>query len=132
MFTDTETTGLNPRKDTLVLVQLYQPHLGAPIIIDWREAWATGQTSSPTSLPSTLLVAHNAKFDASVLRANGVRLGELFCTQIAEQVLRGVGLEDARVQGIELSLAGLAKSYDGHRQAAIQGRTRMVLRYTPA
>ena len=39
VFADTETTGLNPRRDTLVLVQLYQPSLAEPILIDWRKAW---------------------------------------------------------------------------------------------
>ena len=111
IFTDTETTGLNPRRDTLVLVQLYQTGLAEPILIDWRKAWPSWADLLSEVFAKHLLVAHNAKFDLGVLRANGVSFGQVFCTQVAEQVLRGVGLEDARVQGIEVSLAGLAKTY---------------------
>ena len=111
VFTDTETTGLNPRQDKLVLVQLYQPHLAEPILIDWRESWDNWADRLSDVFGQHLLVAHNAKFDVSVLRANGVKVGEVFCTQIAEQVLQGVGLEDARQQGIGVGLAGLAETY---------------------
>ncbi len=111
IFTDTETTGLNPRQDKLVLVQLYQPHLAEPILIDWRESWDNWADRLSDVFGQHLLVAHNAKFDVSVLRANGVKVGQVFCTQIAEQVLQGVGLEDARQQGIGVGLAGLAETY---------------------
>ena len=84
----------------------------------------SGQTLLTDVFAEHLLrVAHNAKFDASqYFRANGVLLGELFCTQIAEQVLRGVGLEDARVQGVELSSGGSGQeAMRFNRQAGIQG-----------
>jgi DNA polymerase I len=111
VFTDTETTGLNPRTDTLVLVQLYQPHLTHPIIIDMRESWPTWKDRLSEVFERHLLVAHNAKFDVSMLLANGMKVGAIFDTMIAEQVLQGVGMEDARQHGINLSLAGLAEKY---------------------
>ena len=80
-------------------------------MIDWRKFWPSWADALSAALAPLLFVAHNAKFDLSVLRANGVKVGQVFCTQVAEQVLSGVGLEDARIQGIELSLAGLSTKY---------------------
>jgi DNA polymerase I len=111
IFFDTETTGLNPRKDTLVLLQLYQTMMPEPIVIDWRGAWPSWADALSEVFSESLLVAHNAKFDLSWLRRVGIKAGRVYCTQVAEQVLRGVGIEDSHNQGIELSLAGLTKQY---------------------
>lgn len=111
VFADTETTGLNPRTDTLVLVTLYQTWMTDPIVIDWRHAWPYWSDVLSEKLQACLVVAHNAKFDLGWFRQREIKTGQVFCTQVAEQVLRGVGIEDAHNQGIELSLAGLAKQY---------------------
>jgi DNA polymerase I len=111
IFLDTETTGLNPRKDKLVLVIVMQEGWSEPLTLDVRQAFLTWDRVYSAAFADHLLVAHNAKFDLSFLWANGVKTNKVFCTQIAEQVLRGVGMEDAKVQGIDISLAGCAQQY---------------------
>ena len=98
-------------RDKLVLVQLYQTGLAEPILIDWRKSWPSWADLLSNVFASICwsLTTPSSIWECS--GQTGSEFGQVFCTQVAEQVLRGVGLEDARVQGIEVSLAGLAKTY---------------------
>lgn len=87
---DTETTGLEPLRDRLLLVQItHERHL--PIVIDAR-------TVLPEQLqvvlgpilsdPSWLKVLHNAVFDyGMLLQHTGIEMRGLYCTMIAERLL---------------------------------------------
>ena len=81
---DTETTGLNPREDNLRLVQLTDGeqvlvldclHLGAPL----HDVLGV--------LEEAPVVFHNALFDLAFLKANGVKLRTVCCTQLQAAAL---------------------------------------------
>jgi DNA polymerase I len=123
---DIETTGLDPRTDKLVMIQLQQQDKPV-IVIDCRqfetEVWwgeeigddvyYLGQTLAPLFNGSVLIVGHNLKFDLGFARYKfGVRATRIYDTMIAEQVIHGVGKSSARKQGIGLTLKSVAANYD--------------------
>lgn len=102
---DTETTGLNPRLDKLVAMQFKQGETPA-VIVDCRRLTMTGMASALSSvLTACNLLGANLKFDLGFLLARGMRPTQrAFDTQIAEQVIYGLGMSDGRAQGVGFSL----------------------------
>ena len=87
---DTETLGLDPRRDPLCLVQVADAQ-GAVNIVrarDWHQT-----TNLKTLLVSPVAkVFHNALFDCSILLANvGVEVINPYCTRIASKLARTYG-----------------------------------------
>ena len=86
---DTETMGLDPRRDRLCLVQLSSGDGNAHLV-----QIARGQTSAPNLArlladPAVLKLFHFARFDVAALhRALGVVTAPVWCTKIAAKLVR--------------------------------------------
>ena len=86
---DTETMGLDPRRDRLCLVQLSAGD-GAVHLV----RIARGQTSAPNLCamladPAVLKLFHFARFDIAALQAAfGVRTSPVWCTKVASKLVR--------------------------------------------
>lgn len=86
---DTETMGLDPRRDRLCLVQLSGGDGNAHLV-----QIARGQTSAPNlsrllADPHTLKLFHFGRFDLAALHAGlGVVTAPVWCTKIAAKLVR--------------------------------------------
>ncbi len=86
---DTETMGLDPRRDRLCVVQLSSGDGNAHLVQIRR-----GQTRAPNletllTDPATLKLFHFGRFDIAVLqRTFGVRTSPVWCTKIASRLIR--------------------------------------------
>jgi ribonuclease D len=86
---DTETMGLDPRRDRLCVVQLADGKGDAHLV-----QIAKGQTSAPNlerllTDPATLKLFHFGRFDIAALqKAFGVRTAPVWCTKIASRMIR--------------------------------------------
>ena len=86
---DTETMGLDPRRDRLCLVQLSSGDGNAHLVQIGK-----GQTLAPNLVrlltdPNTIKLFHFGRFDVAVLqRAFGVATSPVWCTKIAAKLIR--------------------------------------------
>ncbi len=86
---DTETMGLDPRRDRLCLVQLSSGDGNAHLVQIDR-----GQTQAPNLVrlltdPAVLKLFHFARFDVAALhKAFGVATAPVWCTKIAAKLVR--------------------------------------------
>ncbi len=86
---DTETMGLDPRRDRLCVVQLSSGDGHAHVVQIGR-----GQTSAPNlerllTDPDTLKLFHFGRFDVAALKnAFGVLTAPVWCTKIASRLIR--------------------------------------------
>ena len=86
---DTETMGLDPRRDRLCVVQLSSGDGNAHLV-----QIAKGQTSAPNlekmlTDPAVLKLFHFGRFDIAMLqKAFGVRTQPVWCTKIAAKLIR--------------------------------------------
>ncbi len=86
---DTETMGLDPRRDRLCVVQLSDGKGDAHLV-----QIAKGQTSAPNLMrllsdPSVLKLFHFGRFDVAALKkAFGVTTAPVWCTKIASRLIR--------------------------------------------
>lgn len=86
---DTETMGLDPRRDRLCVVQLSDGKGDAHLV-----QIARGQTSAPNlerllTDPKVLKLFHFGRFDIAALqKAFGVRTAPVWCTKIASRLIR--------------------------------------------
>ena len=107
---DTETMGLDPRRDRLCVIQL-SPGDGSADIVQI----AAGQTRAPNierllADPDRLKIFHYGRFDIGVLsHAFGVMAQPVYCTKIASRLARTYtdrhGLKDLarEILGVDLS-----------------------------
>ncbi|HEY0223940.1 MAG TPA: ribonuclease H-like domain-containing protein [Pseudolabrys sp.] len=107
---DTETMGLDPRRDRLCVVQL-SPGDGSADVVQI----AAGQKKAPNierllADKSVLKIFHFARFDlATMANAFGVMTGPVYCTKIASRLVRTYtdkhGLKDLtrELLGIDVS-----------------------------
>ena len=107
---DTETMGLDPRRDRLCVVQL-SPGDGSADVVQI----AAGQKKAPNiekllADPAIVKIFHYARFDIAVMaNAFGVMAGPVYCTKIASRLARTYtdkhGLKDLtrEVLGVDLS-----------------------------
>ena len=80
---DTETTGLSPIDDHLLMIQLYNGSTVA--VIDARMA-----DLEPLKVlfeGDTTFIAHNAKFDIKFLKSEGLQIEKVYCTMLADKVI---------------------------------------------
>ena len=86
---DTETMGLDPRRDRLCVIQLSSGDGNAHLV-----QIARGQTSAPNlerllTDPETLKLFHFGRFDIAALKnAFGVVTAPVWCTKIASRLIR--------------------------------------------
>lgn len=86
---DTETMGLNPRRDRLCVVQLSDGNGDAHLVQVQK-----GQTRAPNlerllADPETLKLFHFGRFDIAVLKHTfGVTTAPVWCTKIASKLIR--------------------------------------------
>ena len=86
---DTETMGLDPRRDRLCVVQLSSGDGNAHLV-----QIALGQTRAPNlerllADPSVLKLFHYGRFDIAMLRQSfGVTTAPVWCTKIASKLIR--------------------------------------------
>ena len=86
---DTETMGLDPRRDRLCLVQMSSGDGDAHLV-----QIAPGQTSAPNLMrmltdPAVLKLFHFGRFDIAALQnAFGVTTAPVWCTKIASKMIR--------------------------------------------
>ena len=86
---DTETMGLDPRRDRLCLVQLSAGDGDAHLV-----RIAAGQDAAPNlqrmlADPETLKLFHFGRFDIAMLQARfGARTAPVYCTKIASKLVR--------------------------------------------
>lgn len=86
---DTETMGLDPRRDRLCVVQLSDGKGDAHLV-----QIAKGQTSAPNlerllTDPAVVKLFHFGRFDVAALqKAFGVRTAPVWCTKIASKLIR--------------------------------------------
>jgi ribonuclease D len=86
---DTETMGLDPRRDRLCVVQLSSGDGHAHVVQISR-----GQTAAPNLMrlltdPATLKLFHFGRFDVAALKnAFGVTTAPVWCTKIASRLIR--------------------------------------------
>ena len=86
---DTETMGLDPRRDRLCVVQLSDGKGDAHLV-----QIARGQTTAPNlqrllTDPAVLKLFHFGRFDVAALQnAFGVRTAPVWCTKIASKLIR--------------------------------------------
>lgn len=85
---DTETTGLDPHKDRIRLIQLYVKGFSAVLVIDCFKINNLSPVKSLLEDPSIKKIFQNAKFDLKFLRSVGINVrGQLFDTMVAGQLL---------------------------------------------
>lgn len=90
---DTETRGLNIRRDRLCMVQISDQEKNVSLIrfLDGSKLPVTGQTrlGKLMQAPSVLKVLHYARFDVAVLKYYlGVSIKPIWCTKIASKLVR--------------------------------------------
>jgi ribonuclease D len=107
---DTETMGLDPRRDRLCVVQL-SPGDGSADVVQISPGPASAPNLTKLLADATILkIFHFARFDLGVLqRAFGVMAAPVYCTKIASRIARTYtdkhGLKDLvrDVLGVDLS-----------------------------
>jgi len=104
---DTETSGLSPLVDVLLLVQV--AYESKAYVFDVRALKDISGLKVVLEDPKKTKVLQNAKFDYKMLKyLAGITMNNLFCTLLAERVLT-TGVEPRP----RLNLAALAKKYLG-------------------
>jgi ribonuclease D len=102
---DLETTGLDPRKDSIRLLSLATKD--AAYIVDCR---SVDPASLFPALTQTTLVAHNALFDLGFLSSLGLEPGKVADTMILSQLLHaGAKVEPLKRGQTSHSLDSVAK-----------------------
>ncbi len=89
---DTETTGLDPHRDTIRLIQLAVPRMPV-LIVDCQRVLPEGLSTINRMLATKAVkIFQNAKFDLKFLQQSGVHVSlPLFDTMLAAQLLRQAG-----------------------------------------
>jgi len=107
IYFDSETTGLDPFKNKITLVQILRDNT---IIIDNLKDSASIQKLKDL-LESSLVIGHNLKFDLKFIKYHfGIEPTTLFDTYIAEILISGG--QKARQKGTA-TLEAVAKQYTG-------------------
>ena len=107
---DTETQGLQPRRDRLCVVQLSAGDGTAHLVQLDGSNWSAPNLKAVLGDPSIVKIFHFARFDTAVIAHYlGVMPEPLYCTKIASKLVRTYtdrhGLKDlcSELLGVELS-----------------------------
>lgn len=125
---DTETSNLNPHTNILWSVQLSDGKNS--VLVPYHHLKTLGKLG--LLLESKLCIAHNMKFDIQQLWARGYDVPNLFCTMVAEQIIKtgflhyhsfaSVNLKDVlkRYFGVELSKEDRKDFYNGALEESVK------------
>jgi len=109
---DSETMGLDPRRDRLCVVQLSSGDGTAHLVQVARGVTEAPRLAAQLADPARLKLFHYARFDLAVLQHHlGITAAPVFCTKIASRLVRTYtdrhGLKDLcrELLGIDLSKA---------------------------
>ena len=107
---DTETMGLDPRRDRLCLVQLSGDGEDVHVVQFARGAYDAPRLTALLTDPGVTKIFHFARFDLATLRRHlGIVVAPVYCTKIAAKLVRTFtdrhGLKDLcrDLLGVELS-----------------------------
>jgi len=86
---DTETTGLNLKRDRLCLIQISNGDGNAHLVQLERGNYDAPNLKKLLSDEKILKIFHFARFDLSVLKQNlGIKIQNIYCTKIASKLVR--------------------------------------------
>ncbi|MGI8589298.1 MAG: DNA polymerase [Chloroflexia bacterium] len=103
---DTETTGLDPLTERVLLIQIATPQKS--YIVDCRRV---DPLPIKPILESTRIckIIHNAKFEYEMLKSNlGIEVCNLFDTMLAERLLNAGRRREGKLEDVALKYAGVA------------------------
>ena len=118
---DTETLGLNPRRDKLCLVQLSSGDGNAHLVQLDRSVYDAPHLKALLTNPSVTKIFHYARFDVAALKHHlGVATAPVYCTKIASKLTRTYtdrhGLKDLikELLGIDLNKQQQSSDWGAH------------------
>jgi ribonuclease D len=118
---DTETLGLNPRRDKLCLVQLSAGDGNAHLVQLDRSSYDCPNLKALLADPAITKIFHFARFDVAALKHYlGVDVTPLYCTKIASKLTRTYtdkhGLKDLvrELLGIEINKLQQSSDWGAH------------------
>jgi len=118
---DTETLGLNPRRDKLCLVQLSSGDGNAHLVQLDRSAYDAPHLKALLTNPNVTKIFHYARFDVAALKHHlGVATAPVYCTKIASKLTRTYtdrhGLKDLikELLGIDLNKQQQSSDWGAH------------------
>jgi ribonuclease D len=118
---DTETMGLNPRRDRLCVVQLSTGDGNAHVIQIDAKTTDTPRLKAVLEDPGVTKIFHFARFDVAVLKHRlGIHTTPLYCTKIASKIARTYtdrhGLKDLlrELMGIEANKQQQSSDWGAH------------------
>ena len=114
---DTETMGLDPRRDRLCVVQLSPGDGSADVVQIPAGANGAPNLTRLLSDPAVTKIFHYARFDIAVLKHRfGVITGPVYCTKIASKLVRTYtdrhGLKDITKELLNIDLSKQQQSSD--------------------
>jgi len=114
---DTETMGLDPRRDRLCVVQLSPGDGSADVVQLPANATEAPNLVQLLTNPSVTKIFHFARFDMAVLRHRfGIVTGPVYCTKIASKLARTYtdrhGLKDLARELLNIDLSKQQQSSD--------------------
>lgn len=118
---DTETMGLNPRRDRLCVVQISTGDGNAHVIQLDAKTTEAPRLKAVLEDPNVLKIFHFARFDVAVLKHRlGINTAPLYCTKIASKIARTYtdrhGLKDLlrELMGIEANKQQQSSDWGAH------------------
>jgi ribonuclease D len=118
---DTETMGLNPRRDRLCVVQISTGDGNAHVIQIEAKAKEAPRLKAVLEDPAVLKIFHFARFDVAVLKHSlGIETAPLYCTKIASKIGRTYtdrhGLKDLlrELMGIDANKQQQSSDWGSH------------------
>jgi ribonuclease D len=118
---DTETMGLNPRRDRLCVIQISTGDGNAHVVQIDAKAKEAPRLKAVLEDPAVLKIFHFARFDVAVLKHSlGIQTAPLYCTKIASKIARTYtdrhGLKDLlrELMGIEANKQQQSSDWGAH------------------
>jgi ribonuclease D len=114
---DTETMGLDPRRDRLCVVQLSPGDGSADVIQIPADATDAPNLRALLTDPNVTKIFHYARFDLAALKHRfGIVAGPVYCTKIASKIIRTYtdrhGLKDLVRELLNIDLSKQQQSSD--------------------
>jgi ribonuclease D len=118
---DTETMGLNPRRDRLCVVQISTGDGNAHVIQIDAKTMEAPRLKAVLEDPAVLKIFHFARFDVAVMKHSlGIETAPLYCTKIASKIARTYtdrhGLKDLlrELMGIDANKQQQSSDWGAH------------------